>query len=81
MNDETLHWHEVATKVAIHKAGVGWTEAEIEMNKNCSCNTEGYMERKDSIVRRFFNMITDFGGPNLAPLSTQYTDDFGNERQ
>ena len=58
-----------------------WTDEEIKQNAKCSCNTQGYTDRKDSTVQRFFNTIMDFGSPGLQPLCTIYKDEFGVQKR
>ena len=81
MSDEQQHWYDVATRVATHTAGVKWTDVELSRNAAASCNTQGYSDRKDSTVKRFFDTISEYGGPELEQLSQQYKDDFGNWRR
>ena len=68
----------VAISVKANTAGVHWTEDELRLKKDSLINSKVYDAKQQSLLKRFFATLNDYGGPSIAKFSDILVDEVGD---
>ena len=71
------YWMKVAIAVKKGQAGVHWSEEELNVKNDSLINSKDYDASQQSLLKRFFATLSDYGGPKIAQLSDILVDGFG----
>ena len=71
----------VAIAIKNGTAGVHWSEEELKRKKDALINSKDYSARQQSLLKRFFTTISEYGGPRVGELSDILVDEFGETKR